>query len=76
MFCSLLYIYLLSVSNAKLTVSGGLFSSKADPYLQLSVDGQPPRKTEVAKKTWNPAWNEHFTVYVTFTSMVFKQGLK
>jgi hypothetical protein len=51
-----------AVSNARLTSQGGLFTSKADPYLELSVDGQPPRKTEVIKKTWNPTWNDHFTV--------------
>ena len=54
-----------AVSSAKLNSHGGVFSSKADPYLELSVDGQPPRKTEIIKKTWTPTWNEHFTVYVT-----------
>jgi atrophin-1 interacting protein 5 (WW domain-containing E3 ubiquitin protein ligase 1) len=55
----------VTISNAKLISQGGLFTSKADPYLELSVDGQPPRKTEVTKKTWNPTWNDHFTVLVT-----------
>ncbi|ELT92881.1 hypothetical protein CAPTEDRAFT_225074 [Capitella teleta] len=62
---SLVQSILLGVSAAKLNSHGGVFSSKADPYLELSVDGQPPRKTEIIKKTWTPTWNEHFTVLVT-----------
>ena len=53
---------LCSVQSAKLTQTGGLFSTKPDPYLELIVDGQPPRKTEVVRKTTTPKWDEHFTV--------------
>ena len=56
------YIFIFSVHTAKLTGSGGLFSSRPDCFLELSVDHQPPRKTEVCKKTSNPKWEEHFTV--------------
>ena len=56
------YLFLFLVAGAKLNSFGGFFSSKPDPYLELSVDGQPPRKTDVVKKTLNPSWNEHFTV--------------
>ncbi|GFO43496.1 nedd4-like e3 ubiquitin-protein ligase wwp1 [Plakobranchus ocellatus] len=56
---------IVTVSSAKLTGGGGLFTSKPDPYLELSVDGQPPRKTDVARKTTTPKWDEHFTVLVT-----------
>jgi len=61
---SLLHIISLCVvvSNAKLQNSGRLFSSKADAYLALSIDGQPPRKTETVRKSSTPTWNEHFTV--------------
>ena len=52
----------VSVSSAKLQNPGRLFSSKADPYLALSIDGQPPRKTEIVRKSNSPTWNEHFTV--------------
>ncbi|KAK2192236.1 hypothetical protein NP493_36g04015 [Ridgeia piscesae] len=64
---SLLHIISLCVvvSNAKLQNSGRLFSSKADAYLALSIDGQPPRKTETVRKSSTPTWNEHFTVLVT-----------
>ncbi|KAK7114006.1 E3 ubiquitin-protein ligase Su(dx)-like isoform X2 [Littorina saxatilis] len=55
----------VTVQSAKLTQVGGLFSTKPDPYLELIVDGQPPRKTEVVRKTTTPKWDEHFTVLVT-----------
>ncbi|BFZ13158.1 hypothetical protein BsWGS_16197 [Bradybaena similaris] len=55
----------VTVASAKLSTSGGLFSSKPDPYLELSVDGQPPRKTDVCRKTLLPKWDEHFTILVT-----------
>ncbi|RUS88330.1 hypothetical protein EGW08_003901 [Elysia chlorotica] len=56
---------IVTVSSAKLTSSGGIFAAKPDPYLELSVDGQPPRKTDVSRKTATPKWDEHFTVLVT-----------
>lgn len=55
----------VTVKSAKILTTGGLFSSKPDPYLELSVDGQPPRKTDVSRKTVSPKWDEHFTVLVT-----------
>ncbi|XP_005105292.1 E3 ubiquitin-protein ligase Su(dx) [Aplysia californica] len=55
----------VTVKSAKITTVGGLFSSKPDPYLELSVDGQPPRKTDVCRKTLSPKWDDHFTVLVT-----------
>ncbi|KAK3772899.1 hypothetical protein RRG08_024084 [Elysia crispata] len=56
---------IVTVSSAKLTTGGGIFAAKPDPYLELSVDGQPPRKTDVSRKTATPKWDEHFTVLVT-----------
>lgn len=55
----------VTIQSAKLTQVGGLFSTRPDPYLELIVDGQPPRKTEVVRKTTTPKWDEHFTVLVT-----------
>ncbi|KAI0217112.1 E3 ubiquitin-protein ligase Su(dx) [Lamellibrachia satsuma] len=55
----------VTISSAKLQNSGRMFSSKADAYLALSIDGQPPRKTEIVRKSSSPTWNEHFTVLVT-----------
>ncbi|XP_054281967.1 E3 ubiquitin-protein ligase Su(dx)-like [Macrosteles quadrilineatus] len=44
--------------------NGGSFL-KPNPYVELSVDEKPPRKTEVVKCTYQPKWNEEFTVLVT-----------
>ncbi|XP_072014126.1 E3 ubiquitin-protein ligase Itchy-like [Amphiura filiformis] len=54
----------VTIKSAKLKDTGSGFFSKGDPYVEMTVDGQPPRKTEVVKKTWHPSWNEHFTVLV------------
>ncbi|XP_071494531.1 E3 ubiquitin-protein ligase Su(dx)-like isoform X2 [Diadema antillarum] len=48
--------------------NSSFFSGKGDPYVEMVVDSQPPRKTEVVKKTWNPKWDEHFTVLVKPTA--------
>jgi len=55
----------VTICNCKLNSQGGVFTSKPDAYIELSVDGQPPRKTDPVKKSWNPQWNEPFTVLVT-----------
>lgn len=55
----------VTVQSAKLSTSGGLFSGHPDTFLELSVDQQPSRKTEVYKKSTSPKWDEHFTVLVT-----------
>ncbi|XP_041375572.1 NEDD4-like E3 ubiquitin-protein ligase WWP1 [Gigantopelta aegis] len=63
----------VTIQSAKLTTTGGIFSSKPDTYLELSVDGQPPRKTDISKKTTTPKWDEHFTVLVTpYSKLEFK----
>ncbi|XP_015603957.1 E3 ubiquitin-protein ligase Su(dx) [Cephus cinctus] len=38
---------------------------KPNPYIEFSVDEQSPRKTEVSKSTYQPKWNEEFTILVT-----------
>ncbi|XP_059140326.1 E3 ubiquitin-protein ligase Su(dx)-like [Physella acuta] len=55
----------IKVSSAKLNTAGGLFSSKPDPYLELSIDGGSARKTDVCRKTTTPKWDDQFTVLVT-----------
>ena len=60
--CVAIISFLITVKSAKLKDTGSGFFSKGDPYVEMTVDGQPPRKTEVVKKTWHPSWNEHFTV--------------
>ncbi|XP_038068088.1 E3 ubiquitin-protein ligase Su(dx)-like [Patiria miniata] len=54
----------VTIRSAELRDTTNSFFSKGDPYVEMTVDGQPPRKTEVVKKTWNPSWEEHFTVLV------------
>lgn len=55
----------VTVQSAKITASSGLLSSKPDTFVEISVDSQPPRKTDVAKKTSAPKWEEDFTLLVT-----------
>lgn len=41
---------------------GGSSFLKPNPYVELSIDDKTPRKTEVVKCTYQPKWNEEFTV--------------
>lgn len=43
--------------------NSGLF--KPNPYLQLVIDDNISRRTEVIKNTLHPKWKEDFTVLVT-----------
>jgi Ca2+-dependent lipid-binding protein len=52
----------LTVKSSKLSTVGGLVPSKPDPFAEISVDGQPPRKTDILKKTLTPKWDEDFTL--------------
>ncbi|XP_011314799.1 E3 ubiquitin-protein ligase Su(dx) [Fopius arisanus] len=38
---------------------------KPNPYVEFSIDDKSPRKTEVSKATYQPKWNEQFTILVT-----------
>ncbi|XP_033625992.1 NEDD4-like E3 ubiquitin-protein ligase WWP1 [Asterias rubens] len=58
----------VTIRSADLKDTNNSFFSKGDPYVEMTVDGQPPRKTEVVKKTWTPSWDEHFTVLVKPTT--------
>lgn len=62
------------INAAKLKDAGsGWFAGKGDPYAELVVDGQPPRKTDVVRKTWEPRWMEDFTILVTpYSVLEFK----
>ncbi|XP_064076261.1 E3 ubiquitin-protein ligase Su(dx) [Vanessa tameamea] len=52
----------LTVESASIRNSG-LF--KPNPYLQLIIDDNISRRTEVIKNTLHPKWKEEFTVLVT-----------
>lgn len=43
---------------------------KPHPYVELIIDGNPARKTEIQKNTYLPKWNDTFTVLVTPTSIL------
>lgn len=58
-------LFFLEVKNARFTPSGGIFNQKADIYIEMIIDEQPPRKSAIAKKTWSPEWNEIFDAYVS-----------
>lgn len=54
-----------TILKASLKEQPGWFT-KGDPYVKLVVDGkQPSKKTEPARKTWAPEWDEEFTILVT-----------
>ena len=59
----------LLVTNAKLKEPPGLFT-KGDPYAEVTVDGQPPHKTDPAKGTWEPCWNHPFDLLVSVVFIV------
>ncbi|XP_076247280.1 suppressor of deltex [Calliopsis andreniformis] len=52
-----------------ITIEGAILTSstflKPNPYIEFSVDDKSPRKTEVSKSTYQPKWNEKFTILVT-----------
>ncbi|XP_012255034.2 E3 ubiquitin-protein ligase Su(dx) [Athalia rosae] len=46
---------------------------KPNPYVEFSVDDKSPRKTEIAKSTYQPKWVEKFTILVTpYSQLHFK----
>lgn len=48
--------------------NNGIF--KPNPYVELSIDNNSPRKTDIIKHTYLPTWNESFTVCVTPSSEI------
>lgn len=60
------FIYVL-VEQATLK-NNGIF--KPNPYVDITIDGNHARKTEIVKHSYMPAWNESFTVCVTPTSEI------
>lgn len=43
---------------------------KPNPYVEVTVDQQSPRKTETVKNTAHPKWNETFNLLVNFQSKI------
>ena len=61
----------VNIKCARFTPNGGLFNTKGDIYVEMIIDGSPSRKTEIAKKTWTPVWNENFDILITPLSRKF-----
>lgn len=60
---SVYLICIVLVENAHLKNNGGLI--KPHPYVELCVDDIKRHKTEVIKNSYQPKWNEEFTMYLT-----------
>lgn len=46
---------------------------KPNPYVEVIVDGKPPRRTEVMKATYAPKWSEQLQVVVTpYSKVLFR----
>lgn len=56
------FIAIISVECAHLRANSFL---KPSPYVEITVDDRPPRRTEIVKTTSQPKWNESFTILVT-----------
>ncbi|KAG7205569.1 hypothetical protein KM043_007541 [Ampulex compressa] len=56
--------YQLSITIEAAVLRSSTFL-KPNPYIEFSVDDKSPRKTEVSKSTYQPKWNEEFTILVT-----------
>ncbi|VVC44025.1 E3 ubiquitin-protein ligase, SMURF1 type,WW domain,C2 domain,HECT domain [Cinara cedri] len=54
---------IVTIESAHLKSNGGLI--RPHPYVELNIDDYKRHKTEVLKNTYQPKWNEEFTVLVT-----------
>ncbi len=57
----------LTLESGRLATSGGARAAllKPNPYVEVVVDGKPPRRTDTVKATYAPKWNESMTLLVT-----------
>ncbi len=66
----------LTVSSARLRSGGGVTARallRPNPYVEVIVDGRPPKRTETAKSTYHPKWNETHTLLVTpYSKLLFR----
>ncbi len=62
----------LTVNCARIdSGAGGLL--RPNPYVEVVVDGKPPKKTETAKGTYQPKWETELTVVVTpYSKILFR----
>lgn len=60
--CNYNFFFLILVVSAKLSSTSVLF--KPSPYVELSVDGHAPVKTDYNKNTLCPKWEQQIPMYV------------
>lgn len=61
----------LTVDCARLNGTSGLL--KPNPYVEVIVDGKPPRKTDTQKSTYQPKWEDELTLLVTpYSKLLFR----
>ena len=60
----------VTLDHADLNTTGLL---KPDPYVEIIVDGKPPKKTEIYKSSYHPKWQAEISVIVTaYSKLVFR----
>lgn len=61
----------LTIDCGRINASTGLL--KPNPYVEVTVDGKPPKKSETCKSTYQPRWNEPITLLVTpYSKILFR----
>ena len=61
----------LTVDCARLNTTSSLL--KPNPYVEVIVDGKPPKKTDICKSTYQPHWTDPVTVLVTpYSKILFR----
>jgi hypothetical protein len=61
----------LTVDCARLNTTSSLL--KPNPYVEVIVDGKPPKKTDICKSTYQPHWTEPVTLLVTpYSKVLFR----
>uniref|UniRef100_A0A2M4BBW2 HECT-type E3 ubiquitin transferase n=1 Tax=Anopheles marajoara TaxID=58244 RepID=A0A2M4BBW2_9DIPT len=62
-----LHHLILIIEHATFRSNGFL---KPNPYVEFSIDGKSPRKTDIIKNTNTPKWNERFTSLVSANAVL------
>ena len=61
----------VNVDCARLNSTSSLL--KPNPYVEVIVDGKPPKKTETCKSTYQPHWTDSLTLLVTpYSKILFR----
>ena len=61
----------VTLERAEITGAGGFI--RPDPYVEVSVDGKPPKKTDTYRNSFRPKWHCDISVIVTcYSKLVFR----